>query len=189
MLDNLRLAGNTVKTAINSSNTNLPEGSTFSLPTTSYTNVESFTLPRANYGVKNTVLTIGGASSKAGVYYNYCAASAGTNCTSSMDVDGQYDLCPKGWRLPTGGASGEFKTLYNYYTNSDFMTAFRTIKAGYSYTSRQEWGTDGHWWSSTRYSATSNTYMKGLGVNSSNTVNPDAYSYRATAVMIRCILK
>lgn len=26
-------------------------------------------------------------------------------------------ICPKGWRLPTGGSSGEFQTLYNNYNS------------------------------------------------------------------------
>ena len=36
-----------------------------------------------------------------GGYYNFCAASAGTNCQSSSTYDTTYDICPAGWRLPT----------------------------------------------------------------------------------------
>ena len=35
-----------------------------------------------------------------GYWYNYCAASAGTVC-SEVSVNATYDICPKGWRLPT----------------------------------------------------------------------------------------
>ena len=46
-----------------------------------------------------------------GAYYNYCAASAGSYCyetNAGVDdeataIDAKEDICPKGWRLPTGG--------------------------------------------------------------------------------------
>lgn len=51
----------------------------------------------------------------AGIYYNYCAASAGSYCygdgasagSSAVDkpntaIDAEYDICPAGWRMPTG---------------------------------------------------------------------------------------
>ena len=47
---------------------------------------------------------------KYGIYYNYCAASIGTYCYaggSGLDkpntaIDAEYDICPSGWRMPTG---------------------------------------------------------------------------------------
>lgn len=41
------------------------------------------------------------SSTSYGGYYNYCAASAGTVCSSSSEQDATQDICPKGWRLPT----------------------------------------------------------------------------------------
>ena len=41
-----------------------------------------------------------------GAYYTWYTATAGTSAST-------YDICPKGWRLPTGGSSGEFQALYN----------------------------------------------------------------------------
>ena len=78
----------------------------------------------------STVLVYGNGSGKVGVLYNYCAASAGTYCygdgtnktnipgtdlkpDSLYDLDG--DICPAGWRLPTGAMSGDLYSLYNYY--------------------------------------------------------------------------
>ena len=47
---------------------------------------------------------------KVGVYYNYCAASIGTYCykgwtgvdKANTAIDAEYDICPSGWRMPTG---------------------------------------------------------------------------------------
>lgn len=58
---------------------------------------------------------------KVGVYYNACAASVGTYCyeedegVDKVDTpfDIEYDICPAGWRIPTGGElSGEYATLF-----------------------------------------------------------------------------
>ena len=79
-----------------------------------------------------TQATINGATSvyqgKIGIYYNYCAASAGSYCygngtsytgtpTSDPDTsslqDVKEDICPAGWRLPTTyNNGGEFANLY-----------------------------------------------------------------------------
>lgn len=40
-----------------------------------------------------------------GAYYNWNTAVAG----------GKGDICPKNWRLPTGGTSGEWKALCDIY--------------------------------------------------------------------------
>ncbi len=45
-----------------------------------------------------------------GTYYTWLTATAGTTRTGSDNANA--DICPKGWRLPTGGTSGEFQTLY-----------------------------------------------------------------------------
>lgn len=44
-----------------------------------------------------------------GNYYQWRAATAGTNAT---DSDASDSICPKGWKLPTGGGRG---TSYDFY--------------------------------------------------------------------------
>ena len=83
-----------------------------------------------NWNKDSTVTVYGNGSGKVGVLYNYCAVSAGTYCygngtaktnipetdsnpSSYYDLDG--DICPAGWRMPTGNISGEIYGLYNYY--------------------------------------------------------------------------
>ena len=92
-----------------------------------------------------------GISGRIGMYYNYCAISAGSYCygngtsdtgspTSDPDPnslqDIKEDICPKGWRLPTGGGNGEYLSLYNQYASASpnqetaFQSAFHIILSG-----------------------------------------------------------
>ncbi len=51
-------------------------------------------------------------------YYTFHAATAGWGTTDHTSGDSPTSICPKGWRLPTGGPGGEFETLYNLYGDS-----------------------------------------------------------------------
>ena len=77
---------------------------------------------------KNTVIenTPGFGSKKVGVHYNYCAVSAGSYCYNNHDDtnDANQDICPAGWRLPTGNTSGEYAALHNALSKNDLE--FRT---------------------------------------------------------------
>ena len=118
---------------------------------------------------KNTVLedTPGAGSGKVGVFYNVCALSAGSSCNNAgISEDLTQDVCPAGWRVPTGGNTGEYKTLYNTYAidpnNSDydrqnsysFVEALSVPRGGYN------GDTTGHirLWSST-HSGSSDLYV------------------------------
>ena len=192
MITNLNLGATDLTTDLTSSNTNLSTtvtASTFngwkkSSGTASYTSAEF--IP-----VSGTDSTSGTAY---GTLYNYCAASAGTICTSSNSSDASYDLCPAGWRLPTSNTGGEFATLYanaSYNTNAKMRASVANggaafALAGYFYNSTPtNQGSHGYYWSSTRYG---NTSMYYLYLNTSNVV-PSDYSNRRYGYSIRCILK
>ncbi|MBR2766726.1 InlB B-repeat-containing protein [Candidatus Saccharibacteria bacterium] len=153
-----------------------------------------------------TPQTINGVTSiaqgKVGIYYNYCAISAGTYCygngtsstgspssdpksSSLYDIDG--DICPKGWRLPTSTADGEFQALYTAYNSNytAFQTALDTPLSGYFNlgTARYQ-GSDGSFWSSTWYDT---DYMRRLRVSSSG-VSPSGNSSRYYGDSARCVL-
>ena len=146
----------------------------------------------------NTSLNYGNGSHKYGIYYNYCAASAGSYCygngTSAGTSSGNAteDLCPAGWRMPTGGSSGEYSSLYGYYNTTQTATDTASLQynlstplSGYFYSgSANDRGTDGNFWSSTRYSDYS---MYGLHVNSGNVYPTNRYS-RYFGVSMRCLL-
>ncbi len=62
-------------------------------------------------------------ASEAGVFYNYCAATAGEICEDYPDnyqdnKDATQDICPAGWRLPTGNEISNIQydnqDLYNF---------------------------------------------------------------------------
>lgn len=96
MLNNLDIYGKT----LTSDDSNIPVGTTYNLPNHSTGwGSSSDTGPKAYY-----------ANSSDGTFYNYEAATAGSvknNDGHSQNSIATSDICPKGWRLPTGGATNE----------------------------------------------------------------------------------
>ena len=133
MLDNLRLdlTNSTVINNLSSTNTNATDtqlnylknsgGATndqYAVGGLSGSNVTSgfnqYYTPQVNNTYKNNIApdVDGLGSGKIGVYYNYCATSASSYCYNSnggvdkqdtyRDIEG--DICPAGWRLPSGNS-------------------------------------------------------------------------------------
>lgn len=140
--------------------------------------------------------TINGATSrvqgKIGIYYNICAASAGSYCygndTSYGTSSGNAteDICPYGWRLPTGGSSGEFQALYTTYSSNynNFVDALSTPLSGvFRYGKAYYQGSYGYFWSSTR-SNSPNMYYLYMG---SSSVNPQNGGNRYNGYSVRCL--
>jgi len=191
MLDNLRLGG-TSAISLTTSNTNIAKN--YTLPASSGgTNiiVSNYTNAAINADYKNTVASIkyGSGSGKIGVYYNYCAATAGTYCYASDSGTGNasYDVCPKGWRMPTGGSSGEYQALYAAYNNmTNFHNAFSTLLSGnVNAGSVKNQGGRGYFWSSTYYGPSIMYYW---GVASGNVTSTNTYP-RSNGYSVRCVLK
>ena len=140
---------------------------------------------------ENTIQPASGSSpaGKIGIYYNFCAASAGSYCyaINASSGDASQDICPSGWRMPTGGTSGEYQALYTAYSSNvtNFQSALSTPLSGvfYSGTAGNQ-GTYGGFWSPTRYSDNS---MFSLYVGSSS-VNPQRNLNRSYGFSVRCIL-
>ena len=144
---------------------------------------------------KNTVVTnFGAGSGKSGVFYNYCAVSAGTLCTATDDdyTDIIYDICPAGWRLPTGNSSGEYELLYTSYNNveNNFRAGFSPSLAGtvrgYSPTSIAEQNSRVSYWTSAHLTG-------GLGDRAvasvfSNSTDTTLHAFRTNGFSVRCIL-
>ena len=127
-----------------------------------------------------------------GTLYNYYAASAGTISGTSNSNNATYDICPAGWRLPTGGSSGEFQALYTQYNSAALMRASITNSgaafalAGYIHnkTAPISHGSNGSYWSSTQ---SGNTDMYHLSVNAASVWAADYHS-RISCYSIRCVL-
>ena len=140
---------------------------------------------------------------KVGGYYNYCAATAGSYCygngTSYGTSSGNAaaDICPKGWRLPTGNTSGEYSALANAIYGStgstsdatayaNYRSALRLPLSGYFYNGSAGYqGSNGYWWSSTRYD---NRSMYYLGVDTGG-IYPAGLNNRYRGYSVRCVLR
>ena len=219
LLDNLRLdltdstvLNNTTASNTNASTTSLGYlknggGTTSDQYPTAPLNNETWSSNSQNfYSVPMTISTYkdqtttsyGNGSGKIGIYYNYCAASAGSYCYGNGKSEGTSsgnateDLCPAGWRMPTGDSSGEYNSLYGYYNTT--QTATNTASLQYNLStplsglfgsgSAYNQGTGGNFWSSTRRS---DGIMYDLSVYSSS-VNP-TYGYgRYYGLSMRCLL-
>lgn len=130
MTQNLRIAGGTT---LDSSTSNV--ASSYTIPTTPLEGGDSSYIAGQVQDSGNTTN---------GYWYNFCAASAGTNCQDSEEYDTTYDICPKGWRLPT---EDEFDALIDV---TSYIFAFSPVTGGYySIASSLDRADDaGYWWSS-----------------------------------------
>ena len=194
MAENLDLGRTTLTTDLTSTNTNLDS------------NANTVTAETFNSWIKTSgtgtytsaeLIPVSGTDSTSntpyGTLYNYCAASAGAICSNSNSNDTTSDLCPAGWRLPTGGDSGEFKALYNltdYNTNAkmrapiaDGGAAFALAGTFNSSTPTSQ-GSKGDYWSSTRHYG-SEMYCIYLSASS---VDPASFSSRSYGYAIRCVV-
>ena len=97
-------------------------GSTYIIDTSSHTyntyDNRSYSIPRYNNSnTTNTVTTMTSTNQNIysyGNYYNHPAAIADTTMYTSLAASeaSTASICPKGWKLPTGGASGkDFESL------------------------------------------------------------------------------
>ena len=160
--------------------------------TGSWTSAESIPLTTSN--TENGLDTDTTSSTPYGTLYNYCAASAGTICTSLKSDDASSDICPAGWRLPTSGNNGEFQALYNltdYNTNAkmrapivDGGAAFALTGYFYNSTPASQ-GSYGNYWSST--SGDGSVSLR-LDLNTSS-VSPTSGTYRVYGAAVRCVAK
>ncbi len=122
-----------------------------------------------------------------GGYYTFYTATAGTGGTSLTSGNAPSSICPKGWRLPTGGSSGEFQTLYNNYNSASSMmgvpnfTLSGSVDGGSVY--RQ--GSNGYYWSSTVNNANRAYYLYLV----SSDVYPVVYNFRSNGYSVRCVAR
>ena len=195
MMDNLDLGRNELTTDLTSSNTNL--SSTVSAATFNDWKKTTTTNDLSNGG--EFVSVDGGDTLSGNAYgtlYNYHAATAGTISGATASVGASYDICPAGWRLPTGGSSGEFKALYNVSTYNGYSKLRTSVAGGGAAFALaglsnnglpSSQGSLGYYWSSTRQNDTAD-YMLKLD-NSSGSTTLTSGAYRHVACSIRCVLK
>ena len=206
MLDNLRLDPTavslaTLKGKTNASDTTLTYfkngGGSSPYPATGVNTTwaslsdDKYDVPKVVTTYKNTTTTSYGAGSgKIGVFYNYCAASAGSYCYANGAGTGNAteDICPSGWRMPRGGHIGEYQALYDAYNSDDdaFRDALSTPFSGeFSGGSLDFDGDLGIFWSSIRYNSDE---MYILWMEDSG-ADPTDFLFRNRGLSVRCVLK
>ena len=187
MLDNLALG----RTQLTPSDTNISENYIF--PTNATTWDNSYTDAKINTDYINATpdTTLPESNTwKVGVYYNYCAATAGTYCPAELVagiLSGQ-DICPKGWRMPSGGHGSEYQAIWDAYSNNytNFRTALRLPLSGYYSSAQAHYqGSRGDYGSSTYHNAEG---MYDLRILTSEVSPSNAY-YRTNGFSVRCIAK
>ena len=220
MLENLRL-GSTSTIALNTSNTN--SNGNYTLPasgTTCFTNAAdcdgsgdsthtALTVAAINVESKTTTVTgHGPGRNYVGVYYNYCAASAGTICTASNSKNASYDICPAGWKMPADGNKnivGSYshlqetvfaKSASGGWDAASFRYVFSWLIPGYfsdGSAKGQSQGSNGGVFLSSTWCNTTAVY--GLHVGGGPNISPQEISYSGTytsryaGFSVRCILK
>ena len=225
MLDNLALdlANSTVKNNLSAANTNASATTLNYLKNgggntsnkypvsgvTNWTADSSFSVPLVNMSYKNTVpanSNYGPGSHKVGGYYNFCAASAGSYCYGDGEMDygtpsgnATEDICPAGWRMPTGGSSGEYKNLVTTITGSTAYqikdaTQIAAVRNALSLPMSGDWygnspsnqGTNGYIWASTMADEEAMNYF---WMSQTYGLSPSVDSIRTGGYAVRCLAK
>ena len=162
MTQNLRLSGERKLTSVDSNVTR-----DWTLPSNSLTSGNSYDEARS---------TISSNTSYGG-YYNYCAASAGTVCSSSSAQDATQDICPKGWRLPIYNEQDDIRS---------YSSAFSPVlSGGYDTGTLYDTGSYGGWWSATAYDSSSRQYR--LFYNGSSLYTSSGDTNKDSGFSVRCI--
>ena len=159
----------------------------------------SYTIPSASFEGNSPSYTAGRAqaydsASYPSYHYNFCAASAGTKCNNDK-VDSTYDICPKGWHLPSTkeasffgeGSLSERNVLYQMF--NDYGTgnwnAASTASESYTY---GKGGT--RYWLSTAGSANGYQYTLARVYYTSSRiyVMQQSFHQRFSGFAVRCTL-
>ncbi|MBR0460934.1 hypothetical protein IJI91_03055 [Candidatus Saccharibacteria bacterium] len=146
------------------------------------------------------------AANKYGNYYNWSAATAGTNPSSG---DSQYDICPKNWRLPsasTSATNSEFYTMLNHYIsgatwkntywngnviNTQFTNPpISLVFSGFYLDDMVTNDNNEYWWSSTVYNSNDayDLAVEDLEEDGDSYVNPRYYDDKSIGNSIRCLI-
>ena len=136
MTQNLRIASGAELTSADS---NLPDGTTYTIPSADLTLGDSYTEGRVHAGEVSN----GESAADTGYWYNFCAASAGTNCQDPVTVNTTADICPKGWHLPT------LPELQDIRFSTTYLSVFAPVTGGYYSNGTLRSTNSAYWWSST----------------------------------------
>lgn len=134
---------------------------------------------------------------KAGNYYNWYAATAGTGISTMMNSDATASICPKGWRLPPNSTTSKsyyylIMTIYGFTSSADGSISLRASPLNFNLSGAYRYNTgamsdqssSGFYWSSTAYSDAARAYALAFGTSN---INPPANSIKGHGRSIRCV--
>ena len=159
---------------LSSIDSNIPDGETFEIPTSTSTD---------NQDDREQVHVANGAY---GGFYSFYTATAGWGTEDVSEGNASQDICPKGWRLPTGGNGGEYETLYNAYGSlGTMMDEPGFVLAGYIFQNNANFQDYfGAYWTSTVFDKDDAYYF-----NLAENEDPTDYIDKLYKHPIRCIAK
>ena len=199
MLDNLNLGVNSLTTDLTSSNSNLST-------TVTASTFNGWRKTNSTFSYNTNVNTAGQfipqrgrdpqSGTGYGALYNYYAATGGSISGTSFAV-AEYDICPAGWRMPTGGASGDFAKLYqnssyNTYSKMVSSTGARFALTGVYDSSIQKIAridSMADYWTSAPYSNNSRLNLSLWNNTVYATQYENTYMYNGNIAAVRCVLK
>ena len=172
MTQNLRIINKTITPADSDTTTN------FTVPVSDRTSFGYYSQSNFNAYLDNTY----------GGYYTWYTATAGTGTYGMRLTNASGSICPKGWRLPTGGNSGEFQALYNNYNSpSALISGPAKIGLGGAVDMDKSiyfQGTIGNYWTSTAANNNISAFMLAL---SETNVQPYYELGKDHGYQIRCV--
>ena len=147
----------------------------------------TYTLPTYTSYTSNSDTDAVINSSSGAVHYSWYSAAAGTGLKAfSVQGDNISDsICPKGWRLPTGGPSGEYVALTTYYNTVALLEGLygpSFVRSGYNTSGNVNMA---YYTSSTTYSDRYIYYFR----FSETEIFPQNYTFKVYGMSIRCIDK
>ena len=136
---------------------------------------------------------------KAGIYYNWYSATAGSGTYATIESAASDSICPKGWRLPIGPEGNKswyylITTIYKIKdTDAALLNAspFNTVRAGlYFYGgSMGAQGTQMYLWSGIGYRNYDAWVFYSTLSGSSMAVSPHGTDYKASGFNVRCVAR
>ena len=187
MTQNLRIQG-----VISAEDSNF-EGEDFNTSEYSLASTDASYAGHCNAYGRNYSCSKKASNSTIGAWYNYYSASAGTIATDSNAIKATNDICPSGWRLPTGPnlVSGRDYNLLIGNTISGWQDfplntiAFQLTDGGGYFDGQLQKEQRGYWWSS---NAASGEIRYNLRYDSAyNQLDGSDSSQRYRGYFIRCV--
>ncbi len=132
-----------------------------------------------------------------GVMYNWYTATAGNGTYSMASGSVTGDICPAGWRLPTGGSNGEYAGLNRASNNGSTNSNTGLLKFPDNFVRSGDYnnripggrGTYARYWSATATDSV-NAFRFGIANNNNlNLVTPTNNYNKWDAFTVRCVVK